>query len=362
VPLVFDAGLPADQPAVHALLIGVGDYEYFPAPGAAAPDVPSASYHAEAPIMPRLSSPQPSAEALRDWLLTNQDRLDRPLGTVRTAIGGPPGSATLNVVRAETNAWKLACDGHPQNVALFSFCGHGVWDAGETYLLLQDFGDSASEFWARAVNFSRFYNAMKACKAETQVFLVDACRNAPDAYMEIPREGYSVLLTNRPGTARDKVAPIVYSTAVNRKAWGIPGETSRFCRVLLDCLEHYAATQVGNLWQVTTESLGRAMKLVGTPAAHETDFAPFVVGGDSSGEQRLARVPEPKSLARILFQDGDLGALSGVEVEGLPGPLAAPRQPVELALPPGRFRLRRVGNQDWIEEQANPPLTLLEGI
>ncbi|CAN1502565.1 hypothetical protein MCEMSE15_00537 [Fimbriimonadaceae bacterium] len=363
--LVFDAN-SGGAPAVHVLCIGVGDYFFMPRPGKVMPPETVGKFHPETPIMNRLTSPQPSARAVADWFIANQDRLEAPLGTVQLLIGSDPtgqisSGATLAEVKAAAKKWWDLCNQNADNVAIFYFCGHGVSDpnTSQSILLLQDFGDINEEFWRNAVNFEHFKLSMGSNEAMTQVFLLDACRNVPKSYMDIPRQGLSTLLTGRPLMISGKNVPVIRAATLNQTAEGTVNDQSRFCSVLIDCLNHYAATEVGNRWQVTVDSLGSAVKAVGNPRPRQKLPAIFEVGGETVSDQSLLTVKEPKAFAKVFFAPDSLGPLAGIEAKGL-GRFSGDQEPVTFSVPVGPVELQRPGDPDWRTCHAKPPLLVLE--
>jgi hypothetical protein len=363
--LVFDGNLGASA-AVHVLCIGVGDYFFMPKPKETMPAALKGKYHKEVPIMNRLTSPQPSARAVADWFIANQDRLEVPLGTVQLLIGNDPtgkiaGGATLAEVKAAARAWSDLCNQNADNVAIFYFCGHGVSDpnTSESLLLLQDFGDIEEEFWRNSVNFEQFKRSMGSNEAMTQVYLVDACRNVPKSYMDIPRQGLSTLLTARPLLISGKNVPVIRAATLNQTAEGTVNAQTRFCEVLLDCLSHYAATEVGNRWQVTVDSLGTAVKAVGNPHRRQKLPALFEVGGETVWEQSLVNVQEPKAFAKVFFEATSPGPKVGIEAKGL-GRFVGDDEPVTFSAPVGPLDVQRPGSPDWKTCHAKPPVLVLE--
>jgi hypothetical protein len=338
-----------------------------PKPKETMPAALKGKYHPETPIMNQLSSPQPSARAVADWFIANQDRLEVPLGTVNLLLGNDPtgqitGNATLADVKHAAKAWSNICNQNAENVAIFYFCGHGVSDpnTSESILLLQDFGDKEEEeFWRNAVNFEQFKRAMASNEAMTQVYLIDACRNVPKKYMDIPRQGLSPLLSARPLMISGKNMPVIRSATLNQTAEGTVNAPTRFCEVLLDCLNHYAATEIGNRWQVTVDSLGAAVKAVGNPHRRQKLPALFEVGGETVWEQALVTVKEPKALAKVFFDATSLGPGAGIEAKGL-GRFTGKHEPVTFPVPVGPLDVQRPGSPNWKTCHAKPPVLVLE--
>lgn len=180
--------LAIDGPALHAFVIGVGQYDWFKG---GTHQRPRARRDDHCRGFAQLTAPPVSATAMCEALLG-------PLGSLEVLISaedpvrlaGDEGSteiapAMMRGVRAAFERWYERCDGHADNVALFHFCGHGVQvGRGPHGLLLQDTGESLFSYFENAVDLDRTVLGMEDNTAEKQLFFVDACRGMPSSLEE----------------------------------------------------------------------------------------------------------------------------------------------------------------------------------
>ena len=176
-------------PGVHALIIAAGEYPFLDGGSQTPPKIDTAD-------MGQLISPPLSALRMADWLMKDLRPRGAQCATVDVLCSGnapfrtrkgrrtTPERATLANVRAAVNRWFTLASSHPDNVALFYFCGHGVTSGAVDSLLLEDFGgDPLDPFNSGAVDATAFSDGMRKCKAANQLFLFDACRTAPEVYL-----------------------------------------------------------------------------------------------------------------------------------------------------------------------------------
>lgn len=135
-----------DEPAMHALVIGVGSYPYLP--GGPLAD-PREAFTFDG--MRQLTSPPRSALAFARLLVDGGTaRWNVPAGSVDLLISSPDGDVppglpepaprepTIDRIREAFAAWLARCATHPENVAVLYFCGHGL-QAESQLLLAGDF-------------------------------------------------------------------------------------------------------------------------------------------------------------------------------------------------------------------------------
>lgn len=253
-----------DAPRLHALVIGVGKYDHL----GSNTDSPSTVLSG----LPKLESTAPSAELFAKWLQerykTARDSALGSLGSVELLLS-PHGAAptvdpaTRNNVKSAYDRWYGRCNSNKGNIAVVYFAGHGFSRSARDYLLLQDFGADPAEVWENCIDGTALVEGMKKCKADTQLFFFDACRDyAFDALM------YDDISTMRLGgaaTLSDHVShSMVYLAAKQgQKAWGNKKEKiTYFCHVLLMCLNGVGGRIAGPGWAVDGSSLSMAMASV----------------------------------------------------------------------------------------------------
>jgi hypothetical protein len=230
-------------PRLHAFVVGVDAY-----PHAATTDMdPPWARRLLAELRP-LSVAAPSATAVVEWLkMLTPEAENIPVGTAEVLISAtnpvsistPNGdidvdSATTANFVAAFDSWFRRCNSHPDNVALFFFCGHG-WHRREQLLLLADIGIRPAAIGAYCVDLAHLRGAMRECAARTQAYFVDACRTLPMDLARIELNESLILRNTRtelPVQLPDN--PVFFSTALGQSAYGRSGEPThthrQFCR------------------------------------------------------------------------------------------------------------------------------------
>jgi hypothetical protein len=264
-------------PATHALVIGVGYYRHLLGGPEQKPRV-----HLGLSV---LESPPRSAEKFANVLLGTDPASPglalhnpaAPLATLEVLISGRNPStfavgATTHVAEAATSdavalafdRWLAEVEGHPDNVGILYFCGHGVMGNGpEQYLLLEDHGRSANRpFEAGSFDFTSTLRALwRRVPAQLYAF-VDACRTH-DARV-------AGTMGARPGPLLEETASTrnvnLGSTLVEASGEGLPAYgdgagVSRFTDALVRALDGYCGVpQPGSgQWLVNGEAISQAM-------------------------------------------------------------------------------------------------------
>lgn len=271
--LIFDA--ISNDPQTHILLIAVGGYPFLK--GGKTPVVQT---HESAKNLGQLTSPGASLAAYYTKIMEYHanGEWSKPLGSVEILFtpcpDSPPvlpeltieGASLQNIENAYLN-WKNRCDKNIENVTLFIFCGHGA-EKTDHYLLADDFGQSSLNPWRGAFNFDLTKAAFKSCKAQTQLFFIDACRQITwdmlTADLVIPPiENPSLLVPDSLFNFTIK------ATATNLAAYGIPNEPTFFTKAILSGLDGLVARKDNNQWLIETGRLSShindLMQLVNAP-------------------------------------------------------------------------------------------------
>lgn len=124
--------IPIPGPGIHALVVGVSDYTYLPAPEDPPVD--------ESWNFVKLSSPALSAFRIYQWLVKNKDNLPLPLKSIRLLVA--PSAAeqgadadlknlqavvpTWDAFHDAVWAWREDAGKNPQDITFFYFAGHGL--------------------------------------------------------------------------------------------------------------------------------------------------------------------------------------------------------------------------------------------
>lgn len=266
---------PGIGAGLHAILIGVSDYQFLPD----ADDPPGDKLKA----LKKLQSSSLSAYCMAEKLksLDVEGRLVRKLKTLRLLIAPSPAEitaepalATLNATIPNAKAVKLALRAWRQDVsvsreeqALFLFSGHGIRRSlEESMLLCADFLDPDEVSLENAFRLSSVRNGMVPSEdypeiGREQFYFVDACRDKPDALdaledTETPKVFQAVL-----NSYDDRKAPIYFATKTGGSAAGVAGKPTYFVDALLWALDHGSFNEtmipeIGNTgWPVTAQSL-----------------------------------------------------------------------------------------------------------
>ncbi len=254
---LFDRGAPG--PATHALVVGVGSYQYVD--DETRPVV-------RALQLGQLTSPPVSATRFTDWLIAEHRNPTAMLASVELLLSAPSRRyrspdgqfdtevepATMANFRAAWDKWFDRCNQDAGNVAIFYFCGHGILKTHQS-LLLEDFGESENRLFDNAVDIDENHTAMRSiCQARVQCFFVDACRQVPYEMLARLNVGGRVLLDGQIGRCLAEDAPIFYATAPTYAAYGQRNSPTVFTQALLLSLRGAGSKLARGRWVV---SLGR---------------------------------------------------------------------------------------------------------
>jgi hypothetical protein len=212
----------------------------------------------------QLEAPWKSTRELVDFLREEYRNQAAPLATVdllvsprRTEHG--TSRPTMAAVAGAIQQWYGRCNTNPGNVAIFYFCGHGI-EKDAQYLLMEDFGAIESSLLSNTLNLNDFRHGMARCAAQTQLLLIDACRDAPRD-LKITGSGYPVLDIDP--TAAWPRAGTLLATEKGKKAFARrKGESTQFVQALLEALRGAAAVldpDNTDRWSVHYNSLGSTM-------------------------------------------------------------------------------------------------------
>lgn len=254
--LVFDQ--IQDQPQLHAFIIGIGKYRHVS-------DGEDPKMHTVMNIgdLRQLTSPPRSALAIRDLLLQTQAQWQVPLGSIELLLSPAPDdsqpdgpnqnfeAATMANIKRAFADWVGRCDSHEDNIALFYFCGHGV-EKGDQFLLAEDFGAGLNP-WDESFAFDATRLAFHRIKAETQIFLVDACRKVTSRMLQTIPAANPLMVPDHV-TAECLFNLTIKAAARNEEAMGPKKLPSYFTQSLLKIFQRGAlAERLNNqAWGIRT--------------------------------------------------------------------------------------------------------------
>lgn len=248
--LLFDQTPNQPAPAVHVLIIAVGEYPHLRG-GRETEMQPNGG-------LGQLESPVPSAEELYRWLRTKFTPHRIPIGSIEVLASSgasfldgngvpvqvePP---TLANVRRAGREWAARANQHDDSFTLFYFCGHGVSSGLVHSLLLEDFGaDIDDPFNSGAIDAVLFMNGLRSKSAKSQLFLIDACRSVDHStFSHLGDERGISIVSAAPNTRLGIVEQAcIWATALGLQAYGRPGQPSVFMSAMLHAMEGGGAEQ-----------------------------------------------------------------------------------------------------------------------
>ncbi|MEU5664819.1 caspase family protein [Streptomyces longwoodensis] len=258
--LLVDRG--RDGPRIHALVIGVGRYRHLP--GGDEPR-PGGVLN-----LKQITSPPVSALRIADWLVNNLNHPKASFGTLEMLLsptqevalaGGPPMEVAIpnrHAVREAFHEWKGRCDKNKDNVAIFYFAGHGV-EKESQYLLLEDFGATEDDLLENTLDIRMAYEGMSRCRATSQYFFIDACREIPFGLLKQLAGGSLKVIVPTAEAGNRTNSMLLISTSPGRRAFGKHGQISRFTEALIAALEGSGARYTNHRWQVDCANLHTAI-------------------------------------------------------------------------------------------------------
>lgn len=246
-----------DVPQTHVLIIGVGNYPYL--------KNGVLSHHFEQDYLndlEQLSSPPVSAAFLYEQFkqMDAESWFTPEVGSIEVLVdeGVIPAHTHEEPTRKNIEKayfrWKDRCNTHEDNVAVFYFAGHGL-GLNEQCLLPKDFGENKRVPFRDAIALDGSVIAFRNCRAKTQIFLVDACRQIPTetlfgqiAFTPLDHVG-SIMLPESPFTL------IMKAASNNESSYGKKDSPSFFISALVKGMRSYGAVNTGQAWTVETGDL-----------------------------------------------------------------------------------------------------------
>lgn len=339
------------DPQTHVLIIGVGGYPFIQ------DGKDQKEQHFEsAKDSGQLTSPPVSAEAFYNTVikLHHEGAWIKPLGSIEVLLsvaesnekelfeGQQLEAATIANIKRSFRQWKRRCDSHEDNVTIFYFCGHGV-DKEEHILLAEDFGEEPSNPWEGSFAFDQTRRSFNSCKASTQLFFIDACRNITvDMFTTktqlYPIDTVDLTLTDCRFSLTQK------SAAANRSAYGPEHGVSYYSQSLIKALEGGALVHENDEWTIAT---GRLAPIVG-------DFLDAIAPDEDTRQRcnnvsghstNILRFAEPPNIDLTISctppQAQEIANLSYVHIDTKLGDTrAADKAPWKVSIKPGIYHVK----------------------
>jgi Caspase domain len=261
-------------PATHALVIGVGSYPHLL--GGSGPQC------ADNEGLGQLKSPTASATLFANWLIEEFANASKPLASLamlisdennvphgtarfinpRTAVQYDLECAKIDNVQVAVNDWKDRANSNPENMTIFYFCGHGIAQAADAALLVEDYGAINDNALDGAIDFRRFHLGMMRCAAAYQCYFIDACRASSDVLIENLGNAGRILVQSAKNARRNlpnRQAPVFYASLGGASAYARPGKPSVFTDALVRSFGGAGADDADGPWRVTSTRLLEAL-------------------------------------------------------------------------------------------------------
>lgn len=247
-------GQPATATGTHILVVGISSYPWC-AGGPLGPTPEACS------TIQQLTSPHRSAHAVARWMSEHAEMFSPPLRSIRLVadpIAGQtftPSPPDFSTIKREFRAWQAA--GDAGSTMLLYWCGHGFQHENQQLLLTRNAGEDG-ELEEHAVDITKTFALARASAPKTQLWLIDACREAASALDLHCPSGRSLLpsaTTSQLSQVTLKDMSMVVASALYQSASGQTNDPSWFSRALLDALSWRAYRKVNGQWMVRTTDL-----------------------------------------------------------------------------------------------------------
>jgi Caspase domain len=256
-------------PGTHALVIGIGNYPHLV--GGQQPATFTDG-------MRQLSSPPVSARAFATWMIQDYHFPGKPLASLSLLLSeAVPQSFTnpktgqfydvaiadIDPILAAVKEWKARGDLSPDNRLIFYFCGHGISESDDMALLAADFNGDGDNPLNQALDLRQLMLGLAKCKANEQVFFIDACRSSSDTLLS--RSGkyagqVPFLPVPRPADWPRRLWLPYYATLAGEMSHAIPNKVSLFTEALLRAVRGVGSDNPDDdVWRVNTSRLQEAI-------------------------------------------------------------------------------------------------------
>lgn len=244
----------AGKPGLHAVLIGVSEYERLPG----ADDPPGEGLYA----LQKLESAALCAHALAEKLkeLDGLDRLYRPLKTLRLLLApsalelqAEPGLAAAAIcaptranIQQALEQWRADVAESADAMGLFYYGGHGLREGEDNIFLASDFLAPGAKELDAAFKLSSIRGGMTVSDdlpdmGLDQFYFIDACREQSDILEQLPmKEPPAVFDPSLNNIADKRRAPVYFASPNGGIALSDAGVLSGFTKALIVAMDHAA--------------------------------------------------------------------------------------------------------------------------
>jgi hypothetical protein len=329
-----------DQPGVHALVCGVGDY-----PAA------RSSRLADELELEWTSQAARSAGAVGAWFAEHSEELALPLVSCRVLGTDEAQPPTLHDFLAAAADWRADAARHRDGMTICYLAGLGYPESKDSYVvLLGDFGDRVGGLLHNAISDSSLIMGMapdpsQPDMAGKQLYFVDAERVPPSSFAQLERSYATQVFDIGIADREQRRAVATYRALEPARDSSAARPLSRFAERLLDALGGRAATLLPDGgWGVTTHGLGNALR----PDEPSQSVVFGIFGEDTvlTRPRAIERVPVEIVVegllpvaARVVVRDEHLSEVLTAEVH---------EQAVRLELAPGFYAAEVEGEQETL--------------
>jgi hypothetical protein len=319
--LIYD-NFQKNKPQVHVMVIGVGKY-----PHLQGGDRKLTTRHLG---LGQLTSPPISARYFCNWFLEEYDNPDRTLGSVELLLSEaepeafvlPDEQAQIDVEPARMSAvrnafdrWLKRCQAHPDNLAMFYFCGHGAQISDDHLLLLEDYGRNAKAPFRGAIDFNQMWRGFSGEVAGHKCFFPDACSNVSINDQDIRDTGAEGFLPTTTNYRFAKNLTVIRAAVEGSSAYGQENKESRFVQALVDCLNGRGAIKRANRWVITNQSLTLPLSIaMGEINEDESGIAQVHSPEVNRGEV-LLQVPKATPQVPVVIEFDPSDAIDAVQLK-----------------------------------------------
>jgi len=267
---------PGKTKGLRVLLVGAGVYPH------------TKQGRAGIPLLDDLTSVAPGIMTFAQCLLTTwRDTLATDLLTVDLLLSDPaqpagavwPGFGAAGEVAALTPISPATFDNIDQalqdaragaeadEALLLLFCGHG-FSRTDRYFVAGDFGLGGNPWGRKVVNLTKLDLALQQesprtlwlfwdCCADIPMEILDALGEVGDSLIQPLASKLSAAIASKGRSSRFGIA----SSALGAKAFGVPGQATRFTEMLVEALDGAGATKlIEGTWWVDHIGIQEAMQ------------------------------------------------------------------------------------------------------